>query len=80
MGDFTALTAAVASLTAAVASNTAAVADVTVVVANLKTGTDQAAIDAVNASIGTVITQMSANTAALEALVPVPVVVTPPSS
>lgn len=61
MGDLTALNAAVAA-------NTAAVADVTAVVNALKTATDQVAIDAAT-------TQVSANTAALEALKPPPVVV-----
>lgn len=71
MGDFTTLNSAVAALTSAVTANTAAVADVTAVVGALKSGTDQAQVDAVTAAVAPVIAQVTANNAALEALKPV---------
>src|SRR6266478_1468408 len=71
MGDFTTLNSAVTALTAAVAANTVAVTDVTAVVGALKSGTDQAQVDAVTAAVTPVIAQVTANNAALEALKPV---------
>jgi hypothetical protein len=71
MGDFTTLNSAVASLTAAV---------VTAVVGALKSGTDQAQVDAVTAAVTPVIAQVTANNAALEALKPVIVQSTAASS
>ncbi len=80
MGDFTTLNSAIASLTSAVTANTAAVADVTAVVGALRSGTDQAQVDAVTAAVTPVIAQVTANNAAMEALKPVIVVSTAASS
>jgi len=80
MGDFTTLNSAVAALTAAVTANTVAISDVTGVVGSLRSGTDQAAIDAVHAAVTPVLAQVTANNTALEALKPVIVVSTAASS
>ncbi len=71
MGELTKLNASLTALTQATAANTSVVIDVLAIVADLRTGTDQAAIDAAAAQVDIVTKQVTDNTIAMQGLKPV---------